>query len=86
MRIKYFVNTLLLCSALISLSICSMPALGAEPDEQPRKIMLASTIGPIDAGIVGALEAAFTKKTGVAVEHAGAGTGKALQMAETKHH
>ena len=83
MRIKYFVNTLLLCSALISLSICSMPALGAEPDEQPRKIMLASTIGPIDVGIVGALEAAFTKKTGVAEEHAGAGTGKALQMAET---
>ena len=33
--------------------------------------MLASTIGPIDAGIVGALEAAFTKKTGIAVEHTG---------------
>jgi tungstate transport system substrate-binding protein len=47
------------------------------------KIMLASTIGPIDAGIVGALEEAFTKKTGIAVEHTGAGTGKAIQMAET---
>ncbi len=45
--------------------------------------MLASTIGPIDAGIVGALEEAFTKKTGIAVEHTGAGTGQALKMSET---
>jgi tungstate transport system substrate-binding protein len=45
--------------------------------------MLASTIGPIDAGIVDALEEAFTKKTGILVEHTGAGTGKAIQMAET---
>lgn len=50
---------------------------------QPKKIMLASTIGPIDAGIVGALEEAFTKKTGIVVEHTGAGTGQALKMAET---
>jgi tungstate transport system substrate-binding protein len=50
---------------------------------QPKKIMLASTIGPIDAGIVGALEQAFFKKTGIAVEHTGAGTGQALKMAET---
>jgi tungstate transport system substrate-binding protein len=56
----------------------------AEPaPAQPKKIMLASTIGPIDAGIVGALEEAFTKKTGIIVEHTGAGTGKAIQMAET---
>jgi tungstate transport system substrate-binding protein len=49
----------------------------------PKKIMLASTIGPIDAGIVGALEEAFFKKTGITVEHTGAGTGQALKMAET---
>jgi tungstate transport system substrate-binding protein len=55
----------------------------AQTAEQPRKLMLASTIGPIDAGIVGALEEAFTKKTGIAVEHTGAGTGQALKMAET---
>jgi tungstate transport system substrate-binding protein len=63
--------------------ICSMPAFGADPSEQLRKIMLASTIGPIDAGIVGALEDAFKNKTGITVEHAGAGTGQALKMAET---
>jgi len=56
-------------------------AVGA--DSPQKKILLASTIGPIDAGIVGALEEAFTKKTGIAVEHTGAGTGKAIQMAET---
>ncbi|NTW65289.1 MAG: solute-binding protein [Nitrospirae bacterium] len=56
----------------------------AEPTTgQPKKIMLASTIGPIDAGIVGVLEEAFTKKTGIAVEHIGAGTGQALKLAET---
>jgi tungstate transport system substrate-binding protein len=56
----------------------------AEPvPAQSKNIMLASTIGPIDAGIVGALEDAFTKKTGIMVEHTGAGTGKAIQMAET---
>ena len=49
----------------------------------PRKIMLASTIGPIDAGIVGTLEEAFKRKTGVIIEHKGAGTGQALKMAET---
>lgn len=57
------------------------PALAQE--KAPSRIMLASTIGPIDAGIVGALEEAFTKKMGIAVEHTGAGTGKALKMAES---
>ena len=73
--------TMLFCLAISML----MPALLiAEPvPAQPKKIMLASTIGPIDAGIVGALEEAFTKKTGIVVEHTGAGTGKAIQLAET---
>jgi tungstate transport system substrate-binding protein len=74
---------LLLSTFFAAVCIYSMPAFGADQEEHPRKIMLASTIGPIDAGIVGALEAAFTKKTGVAVEHTGAGTSQALKMAET---
>lgn len=48
-----------------------------------NQILLASTIGPIDAGIVGALEDSFEKKTGVRVRHVGAGTGAALKMAES---
>jgi tungstate transport system substrate-binding protein len=45
--------------------------------------MMASTIGPIDAGIVSALEDAFLARTGIPVRHAGAGTGAALEMAKT---
>ena len=44
--------------------------------------MMASTIGPVDAGIVGALEDAYFKRTGVVVRHASAGTGAALEMAK----
>jgi tungstate transport system substrate-binding protein len=45
-------------------------------------VLLASTIGPIDAGVVGALEEGFEKETGIRVRHVGAGTGAALKMAE----
>ncbi len=45
-------------------------------------VMLASTIGPIDAGIVAALEDAFEAETGVRVRHVGAGTGEALKIAQ----
>ncbi len=52
------------------------------PRGQPRPaggeagiVMMASTIGPVDAGIVGALEDAYFKRTGVVVRHAAAGTG-----------
>ena len=65
MRITRTLNKFVLSCILMALSICSMPAFAADTEEHPRKIMLASTIGPIDAGVVGALEAAFTKKSGV---------------------
>jgi tungstate transport system substrate-binding protein len=45
-------------------------------------VFMASTIGPIDSGIVGALEDQFEKETGVRVRHIGAGTGAALKIAE----
>jgi tungstate transport system substrate-binding protein len=45
--------------------------------------MMASTIGPIDAGIVSALEEAFRTRTGIDVRPAGAGTGAAIEMAKT---
>ena len=65
------------------LAMLPSPQLNAAETAPLPKIMLASTIGPIDAGIVGALEEAFTKKTGILVEHIGAGTGQALKLAET---
>jgi len=58
-------------------------ALAWGADRNPREIRLASTIRPIDAGIVGALEEAYLRKTGVRVTHVGAGTGKALELART---
>jgi len=45
-------------------------------------LLMASTIGPIDSGIVAALENAFEKETGIRVRHVGAGTGEALKIAE----
>jgi tungstate transport system substrate-binding protein len=44
-------------------------------------IFLSSTIGPIDSGIVSALEDQFEKETGIRVRHVGAGTGAALKLA-----
>lgn len=49
--------------------------------ETPKFILLSSTIGPIDAGIVGKLEDAFEQETGIRVRHVGAGTGAALNIA-----
>jgi tungstate transport system substrate-binding protein len=50
--------------------------------QENKFVLLASTIGPIDAGIVGVLEDGFEKETGIRVRHVGAGTGAALKMAE----
>lgn len=58
----------------------SSVALAADGD---KFIFLSSTIGPIDSGIVSALEDQFEKETGIRVRHVGAGTGAALKLAET---
>lgn len=63
--------------ALFMLCIGTMSAWGEE-----GFLLMASTIGPIDAGIVSALESAFEKETGIRVRHVGAGTGEALKIAE----
>jgi len=45
-------------------------------------ILLSSTIGPIDSGIVDVLENQFENETGIRVRHVGAGTGAALKIAQ----
>ncbi len=45
-------------------------------------VFMASTIGPIDSGIVSALEDRFEKETGIRVRHVGAGTGATLGIAK----
>jgi tungstate transport system substrate-binding protein len=68
-----------LVTLLFTLAIL-LPCWGYAQDG--KFVLLASTIGPIDAGIVGALEEGFEKDTGIRVRHVGAGTGAALKMAE----
>ena len=75
-----------LCLGLMfTLLICGC---GTQPATQKQEavssqILLASTIGPIDAGIVEVLETEFQKKTGIVVRHVGAGTGATLKLAES---
>lgn len=50
--------------------------------QENNYVFMASTIGPIDAGIISVLEEQFENETGVRVRHVGAGTGATLQIAE----
>jgi len=62
-------------------------ACGTQPASQKAsapavQLLLSSTIGPVDAGIVDAMENEFQKKTGIIVRHVGSGTGAALNLAK----
>jgi tungstate transport system substrate-binding protein len=50
--------------------------------QESRYILMASTIGPIDSGIIGLLEDHFEKDSAIRVRHVGAGTGAALDLAK----
>jgi tungstate transport system substrate-binding protein len=45
-------------------------------------VFMASTIGPIDSGIISVLEDRFEKDSGIRVRHVGAGTGATLDIAK----
>ena len=69
----------LTCCSLALMALC----LGTTAAHAEKGfILLASTIGPIDAGIVSALEDGFEKESGIRVRHVGAGTGEALKIGE----
>jgi len=72
MKRKFSANFILILLIL-------MPVLAFAQDRS--FILLSSTIGPIDSGIVAALEDAFEKETAIRVRHVGAGTGAALNIA-----
>jgi tungstate transport system substrate-binding protein len=61
--------------------VLSCAGMGKPQPQTSKFILLSSTIGPIDAGIVGALEDSFEKETGIRVRHVGSGTGAALDIA-----
>lgn len=69
--------------SLFVLSGCAKQAAAPPAPAVTDQILIASTIGPIDAGIVPALEESFEKKTGIRVRHVGAGTGAALDLAKS---
>ncbi|HVN96911.1 MAG TPA: substrate-binding domain-containing protein [Syntrophorhabdaceae bacterium] len=69
---KWFVFTVL-CLAVGLPQFC-----GAQEN---KFILMASTIGPIDSGIVDVLESRFEAESGIRVRHVGAGTGAALDIA-----
>jgi tungstate transport system substrate-binding protein len=60
--------------------VIGVTATGARAEE--KFLLMAGTIGPIDSGIVAALEEQFEKESGIRVRHVGAGTGEALKIAE----
>ena len=66
-------------STLFSFILCFVLALQVQAK---GFVFMASTIGPIDAGIVAALEDQFEKDSGIRVRHVGAGTGAALKISE----
>jgi len=68
--------------ALLLLFVFSLSCAGLGKPETSKFILMASTIGPIDAGIVDVLENEFEKEEGIRVRHVGAGTGATLKMAE----
>ena len=68
--------------ALLLLVVFSLSCAGLGKPKTNKFILMASTIGPIDAGIVDVLENAFEKDSGIRVRHVGAGTGATLKMAE----
>lgn len=80
------INLVLALVVLLMVAVIGTGCGGQQAAEQEpvvvEQILLASTIGPIDAGIVEALEDAFQEKTGIEVRHVGAGTGATLEMAK----
>lgn len=70
-------------SAGLAFSFCLMlSGSGLGEPQKSKFILLSSTIGPIDAGIVDLLENEFEQQTGIRVRHVGAGTGAALDIAK----
>jgi tungstate transport system substrate-binding protein len=67
---------------VVFLLCLTLSCAGIEKGKGSRFILVSSTIGPIDAGIVGSLEDQFEKETGIRVRHVGAGTGAALEIAK----
>lgn len=77
MRIIQLVSVCMMAVIAVTTGLCN----DLRAEDSPF-VLMASTIGPIDAGIVDALETQFEKETGIRVRHVGAGTGAALEISK----
>ena len=68
------------CFFCLALAICVGVNISTA-NAQQNTVRMISTIGPVSAGIIGALATAFEKETGIKVTFEGAGTGAALEKA-----
>ena len=68
--------------ALLLVFAFSLSCAGLSKSGGGKFVLLASTIGPVDSGIVDLLENEFEKETGIRVRHVGAGTGATLKIAQ----
>lgn len=59
------------------------PGSGPEAGPDARPLLMASTIGPVEAGLVDALVTAYRAATGVWIRYVAAGTGQALAVARS---
>jgi len=82
LRRKGFIVIMALIAMSLLLAACSLTQT-AKTGAGQKQLLLSSTIGPIDAGIVDVLETEFQKKTGIVIRHVGAGTGATLKRAES---
>ncbi len=68
---------------ILTIILCLIVAFPGSGMAQGGKfVLMASTIGPVDAGIVGVFEEQFEKETGIRVRHVSAGTGATLKIAQ----
>lgn len=72
---------------LLHQELASILGPGAEPDDRPgpdpHPLLMASTIGPVEAGLVDALVTAYREATGTWTRYIAAGTGQALAVARS---
>ncbi|MGF7184322.1 tungstate transport system substrate-binding protein [Desulfitispora alkaliphila] len=54
-----------------------------EQEARPKTLLLASTIEPVETGLLDVLEQTFYQETGILVRHIGVGSSMALEMAKS---
>jgi tungstate transport system substrate-binding protein len=69
-------------TAILSIAVLAVLLPNTVLSKSDGLVTISTTIGPVDAGIIGVLEDEFEKETGIQVRHVSAGTGAALETAK----